>query len=63
MSLFKRYMKAATDGEFFISSERSFQARMVEGKKVIEKICVSVDTTKIVRIPKIIICSILYKRR
>ena len=49
---------------FFISSERSFQARMVEGReRVIEKICVSVDTTKIVRIPEIIICSILYKRR
>ena len=30
---------------------------------VIEKICVSVDTTKIIRIPEIIICSILYKRR
>ena len=32
-------------------------------ERVIEKICVSVDTTKIVRIPKMIICSILYKRR
>ena len=35
MSLFKWYLKAATDGEFFISSERSFQARMVEGKKML----------------------------
>ena len=33
MSLFKRYLNAATDGEFLISSERSFQAQMVEGKK------------------------------
>ena len=33
MSLFKRYLKAATDGELLISSERSFQARIVEGKK------------------------------
>ena len=27
----------------------------------IEKICVSMDTTKILRIPEIVICSILYK--
>ena len=32
-------------------------------ERVIEKVCISVDITKIVRIPKIVIYSILYKRR
>ena len=56
MSLFKRYSKAATDGEFFyIFREVTPSTNGRREERVIEKICV--------RIPEIIICSILYKRR
>ena len=56
VSLFKRYSKAATDGEFFyIFREVTPSTNGRREERVIEKICV--------RIPEIIICSILYKRR
>ena len=46
MSLFKRYLKAATDGEFFyIFREVIPSTNGRREERVIEKICDSVDTT------------------
>ena len=63
MALFRRYLKEATDVACLMSSGKEFQARIVEGKRVVEQISISMKGLNVIRISEVVCSSVHYQRR